>query len=129
MTTNAGRDSELLEAIAAAYAYVGSADDVLAELEVERLKEWGLSRGFSEEEVEVLDRQCRVYSQTLVGEDWGVAADKLLVRVSAIASGKRAVLVLAAARVAVVADGDIDEREEAALSHVAAALGLDPYEA
>ncbi|MEL6183211.1 MAG: TerB family tellurite resistance protein [Myxococcota bacterium] len=127
--TEAGRDPELLEAIAAAYAYVGSADNLLADVEVERLKEWGLTRGFSTEEAEVLDRKCRVFSQTLVDDNWGEAADKLLARVGMIAAGKRAVIVLAAARVAVVADGDLDEREEAALVHVAAALGVDPDEA
>ena len=128
MTVDAELNSELLDAIAAAYALVSAADSNMVENELERLRIWGESQGFERATINDLLDRCRGFAQGLLTHPESnrpVALD----RVGAMEDTAQAATVLSAARVAVVADAQIDDREERALESVAEALGLDPKDA
>lgn len=126
VTTDSSRDPELFEAIAAAYALVVAADGVLVEAEIARVVDWGASEGFDGPDLHLLRERCRAYAEGLIAhpED---NRPHMLERVAKLeGAGKRATVVLSAARVAVVADARIAEAEEVALAEIATLLGLDP---
>ena len=126
MSEHTKLDAELIDALAAAYALVAAADRDLAEIELGRLRNWGKEAGFSGADLSDLQDRARGFAAGLVnqaGENRVIA----LARVRALAGDdQRAGLVLAAARVAVVADERVVEAEEDALREIAGALGLDP---
>ncbi len=125
MTTDADRDPELFEALAAAYALVATADLEVPEVEISRFQGWARDVGFGARDAERLCERCRTLAARLLGDRPGRA--EALERVASIkGGGKRASLVLGAARVAVVADARLEEVEEIALREVATALGMDP---
>ena len=127
MSTQRQRDTEFFDAIAAAYALVAASDAQASAVELEGLNRWGAEQGFDPADLEWLAERCRSSVTGLMAPEGAEAHRKLaLGRVGRVTDGKRASLVLSAARVAVVADERIDPAEEAALASVARALGLDP---
>lgn len=126
MTTDASRDPELFDAIAAAYALVATADHDLADVEIDRLRGWGREQGFGGSDIDELSARCRAFGQAILAHA-SSNRKAALERVRAVRDGgKRATLVLGAARVAVVADARLEETEEQVLRQIATALGLDP---
>lgn len=129
MTTDASRDPELFDALAAAYALIAAADNEVAEIEVQRLREWALGHGFDGSDLDELESRCRTIGQGILTHP-EKNREIALARVRAIdPNGKRAALVLEVARVAVVADRGLEEQEEGVLKEVAEALGVDPHTA
>lgn len=129
MTTDATRDPELFDAIAAAYALVVTASNELGEVEIERLQVWGTEQGFDGSDIEDLTNRCQAYGRGLFSHperNRPLAFQRVR---KAREGGKRATLVLSAGRVAVVADARIEEAEELVLKKIASELGLDPESA
>jgi tellurite resistance protein len=127
MSSDASRDPELFDVVASTYALVGASDGHLDDVEVQRLRSWGAEQGFDEASIEVLVERCLAFAQALAGPEAARHRSRLFDRIRALKEGGgRASLVLAAARVAVVADERILEPEEEVLREIGEALGLDP---
>lgn len=119
--------TELLRAVSAAFAFVACADGSLHPREVERFAEWTAAQPGLPGDVD-LEARLRALHRAFA-LDFDEAERRVAAWLSAVKddAAKRET-VLAAARIAVVADGRLEPVEEAALRRVCEALGVEPDE-
>jgi len=128
-TTHKKPGSEALrQGVVAAFAFVAAADGRAGPAErITFHARVASSKIFAHDGADALFADYDALVATLVAGDEGRAeVERRLVRCQDVAS--RAV-VLAAARTALVADGEDNEREEVALQHIARLIGAPPNEA
>ncbi len=121
------RGTELLRAVSAAFAFVACADGSLDPREVERFAEWAAAQPGLAGDVD-LEAHLRALHRALA-LDFAEAERHIAASLSAVKDdAQKRETVLAAARIAVVADGRLEPMEEAALRRVCEALGVAPDE-
>ena len=118
---------EVLPAVAGAFALMACADAEVADSEVERFVETIRSSAvFSTVDLDALEQQFRSLTSAVLNdfEQGRARALEAIGRVRGDADA--AVQVIRAAQVAMVADGQLHEAEEAILRNLCIFLGLDP---
>jgi tellurite resistance protein TerB len=116
-----------LEALSAAFALIACADAALAPSELDRFREvirtTEACHGLDFDEI---DRRFLALSQQML-DDFDAGSEQALAAIRAVRDDPPArERVLAAAQVAVVADGRLREIEEHMLRQICLALGVDP---
>ncbi|HJK94741.1 MAG TPA: TerB family tellurite resistance protein [Polyangiaceae bacterium LLY-WYZ-15_(1-7)] len=118
-------DDTLVQAVAAAFALVATADRELADAEVDRfLQVLADDPAFEAVDASAIGPQFRALAQAVLDrpeEGWLVALSRLQK-----VEPERIDHVIRAAQIAIVADGALHPQEEAALRRICEALGIDP---
>jgi tellurite resistance protein TerB len=115
------------EAISSAFALIACADDALGDREIERYRELLKSseacRGF---EIEGLVKRFHEIADSLL-DDFAAGKHRALEAIARVSGDERSSrLVIQAAQIAIVADGQLDEVEETMLAEICRTLGVDP---
>lgn len=119
---------ELLRAVSGAFALAACADGSLDEAEIaaflDLIKD---TRGFRSVDLGALEAQFRSLGRAIL-EDYEEGRRHALQEIALLRKGdpKQTALVVSAAQIAIVSNGELAEAEELILGQICEALGLDP---